>query len=138
MMEEKPARARGTTADRETRRLLGHLRDLVLDTDLPHRTIEHRAGLSPGYLAQLFAGNVDLKMAHVLGVLDAIGLPAASFFRALHPVPSAVRGVDLPADEELASVYGFGIESLERLRERLEHFEDALGGLDMSDRQETP
>ena len=122
-----------SSADRECQRLRQGLRDFVSDTDVPYRVLEDRAGLAPGYLAQILGGNIAITMTHVLRILDAIGTSPSSFFRRLHAVPTAIEGVDLSLDEGLANVYGFGIESLERLRERLERYEDALGGLDVGD-----
>lgn len=112
------------------------MRDLVADTDLSHRVLERRAALAPGYLAQILGGNIELKMRHVFSILDALGVQPAQFFRSLHAVPTSIEGIDLSLDEDLASVYGFGVESLERLRERLERFESAVGGLDVGDERE--
>lgn len=110
----------------ETRRVLAHLRDAVEDTDLGHAEIESRAGFSPGYLSQLFAANIELKITHVLALLAALEIDTAAFFQALFPRQRDTGGVHLPAHHDAASVYGFGIESLASLRQRLERFEDAL------------
>jgi len=111
---------------RANRHLLKHLRDVIADTGFTHRELEARTGLSRGYLSQLFANNITLKVSHVLLVLDALEIDPGSFFAALYPPPRWVSGVRLPADHDLASVYGFGIEALARVRQRLERCEGAL------------
>lgn len=130
MVEFDPSKA-DLDAQREVHRLRLRMRDLVTDSDLGNRAIEARAGFSPGYLAQLLSGNLELKLSHVLAVVTAVGESPARFFRRLHPVAAASGTVDLAEDRDLARVCGFGIESLSRLRRRLERFEDALGGLDV-------
>ena len=111
---------------RETRRVLARLRETIDDTSYSRREVEQRAGFSPGYLAQLFAENIELKMEHVISILIAAGHEPSRFLRALHPVPADGRRLRLPSDQDVASVYGFGIESLASLRERLDRFEGAL------------
>ncbi|RMH16031.1 MAG: XRE family transcriptional regulator [Acidobacteria bacterium] len=114
----------------ETRRVLRHLRDVIEDADMTQRQIESRAGFSRGYLSQLLAQNIDLKYRHVLAVLEAVGIAPATFFARVFPPPESRpprgRPLELPPDHQAANVYGFGIEAVQELRQRLERCEDAL------------
>ncbi len=110
----------------ETRRIIAILRDAVADADLGHSEVESRAGFSPGYLSQLLAANIELKLSHILAILAALEIDAATFFQASFPQRRDAGDIHLPAHHDAASVYGFGIESLASLRQRLERFEDAL------------
>jgi transcriptional regulator with XRE-family HTH domain len=53
--------------------------------DVPNRDIEKRLGVSPSYLSRLFSGAIDLKMDHILEIVDAIGLEPADFFHLAYP-----------------------------------------------------
>jgi len=121
----------------DIRRVLRHLRDLIEDTELTQAEIERRAGLSAGYLGQLLGGRVDLKFRHVLAVLAVLAVPASRFWGAVFPrahrqLPYLSHGhwpavtTQLGGQQEVVRLYGFGIESVERLRRRLESCESDL------------
>ncbi len=122
---------------REIRRVLRHLRDLIEDTELTQTAIEQRAGLSAGYLRQLLGGRVDLKFRHVLAVLAVLAVPPSRFWSSVFPrasqqLPYLSHGrwpaltTQLGGQQEVVRLYGFGIESVERLRRRLENCESDL------------
>jgi hypothetical protein len=69
----------------DIRRLANALRTLIRLSSVSHRHIERELGLSTGYLTRILAGQVQLRVIHVLGVCHIIGLPPASFFAALYP-----------------------------------------------------
>lgn len=120
-------------------RLLGHLRDLVEDSDVPRREIDRRLGYSEGYLSQLLAGTVDLKFRHLIGILDAVGCRPQDFFARTFPRPRPRPGPEterwtvgldkaLAADRDVVGIYGFGIDAVRELRRRLERCEARLFG----------
>ena len=126
----------------ETRRLLKRLRWMVQLSEATQHEIEVRAGFSRGYLSQMLNGHVEIKIWHLLTILDTIGVCPADLFFQLFPrrrsrvfeVLEAFRrssqSFDRPLVTELARLYGFGIESLEDLEDRLDRCEDVLTMLD--------
>lgn len=84
-------------AQDEVHRLLHVLRVAMRILEVTNRDIEKKMGLSYGYLSRLFAGNIELKVEHVLLISEILGLTPAEFFQLAYPrktVPpteSAVR-----------------------------------------------
>lgn len=126
---------------KETRRLIKWLRLVIGLSARNQREIEVRAGFSRGYLSQILGGRVDIKIWHLLVILDAIDTYPADFFFQLFPrrknrtlevlrcLRRRARGSDTPLVRDLARLYGYGLESLEDLDERLARCEDALAEL---------
>ena len=119
----------------EAVRALIELRRCIAQSDLSQRKIEDHAGFSRGYLSQLLARNLELKLWHVVAILDALEVPPGEFFRRVFPRSPrhALRGFQSssqPLSEEtddlLARLYGHGVESLEDLRSRLARCERAV------------
>lgn len=69
----------------EIQRLLHVLRVAMRMLDVTNREIEKRLGLSYGYLSRLFAGNIELKVEHILQISDVLGLTPAEFFQLAYP-----------------------------------------------------
>ncbi|MEM7349581.1 MAG: helix-turn-helix transcriptional regulator [Acidobacteriota bacterium] len=105
--------------------------------------IEQRAGFSSGYVSQMLNGHIEIKVRHLLVVLDAIEVRPAELFLQLYP-RRRDRASEVLATfkrrsgrfesslaRELARLYGYGIESLEDLEDRLERCEDVLSELDV-------
>lgn len=122
----------------ETQRLVQRVRLLVYLSKLTQREIERRIGFSRGYLSQLLGGTVEMKLWHLLAVLDTLDMDPGEFFsemfprrrhRSLEMLDDIQRGAKNPLNLELARLYGFGIESIDDFRERLERCEEALGEL---------
>lgn len=123
---------------KETRRLLKRLRVLIHVSARTQREIEQIAGFSRGYLSQILGGRAELKLRHLLMILEALDTCPADFFFQLFPrrrnrVLQALDGLrrdsrrfEQPLILDLARLYGYGIESLEDLERRLERCEDAL------------
>ncbi len=114
-----------------------HLRDLIEDSDVPRREIEARSGFSRGYLAQLLCGNIDLKLSHLARILDSLGTSPGHFFAELYPYwpprrRSARRRASLVVTRDVADIYGYGVESVRELRQRLERCEATLWELKTS------
>jgi transcriptional regulator with XRE-family HTH domain len=49
------------------------------------RALERRLGLSRGYLSSILSGRVELRQAHVMGVLLALGIHPSIFFDLAYP-----------------------------------------------------
>ncbi len=135
---------------RETQRLLKWLRFLIQISERSQQEIEHQSSFSRGYLSQILNGRVELKLQHVLRILETIDVsPAELFFQAFPRRKSRVpevlegfrqhsHGFERELTWDLARLYGYGIESLEDLEVRLEKCEDVLAGLtprEVSDRK---
>jgi transcriptional regulator with XRE-family HTH domain len=124
----------------EIRLILQELRRIIKRSDLNQREVEDLAGFSRGYLSQLLAGNLDLKVWHVLSVLKAFQIPPGEFFGRIYPARPPVNALEefaersMPVaedlDQALATLYRVGIESLSDLRQRLERCERALAELE--------
>ena len=69
----------------EVRRLTDALRTAIRLSRVSYRQIERDLGLSTGYLTRILAGQVQLRVTHLLSICHVIGLPAESFFAALYP-----------------------------------------------------
>ncbi len=122
----------------ETQRLLQRLRLLIQLSKHSQANIEERAKLSRGYLSQILNGHVEIKLWHLLVVLEALGVSPADLFFQLFPrhrsrVPEVLEGFRSSSEKmdkslmmELARLYGYGIESVEDLTERLGRCEEVL------------
>jgi transcriptional regulator with XRE-family HTH domain len=117
----------------------GALRRQIQASPLSQCRIEQRAGFSRGYLSQVLAGNLDLKLSHVLAVLEALGVAPGRFFAGLYPDirRTALATFRERRDRDLAHMprnmdafYDLGIESLSGLRQRLERCERAVEQLE--------
>ena len=64
--------------------LAQHLHLCIQARRLTLRAVERQLGMGVGYLGQLLRGNVDLKVKHLLGVLEAIGMEPEEFFSSLY------------------------------------------------------
>lgn len=124
--------------------VLEAIRTMIRRSDLSQRQVEEEAGFSKGYLSQLLAHNLDLKMWHVLAILEVFDIEPADFFEDVFPRPKRVtlggtaleNFVDssepLPGDVEAAinQLYRMGVESLQELRMRLGRCEKAVDQLE--------
>jgi transcriptional regulator with XRE-family HTH domain len=53
--------------------------------DVSNRDVEKKLGLSYGYLSRLFAGSIELKIEHILQIVQVLGLTPAEFFQLAYP-----------------------------------------------------
>lgn len=114
----------------EQNRALGHLRDLLEDSDLSQREVEERLGWSPGYLSRLLNGRVGLRLRHLEVLLEALGVAPGEYFGALFPPPPpAGRRPDFEVGDEVARVALLGTWAIHELARRVERCEWALGEL---------
>ena len=110
---------------------------MIERSQLSQRRVEEKVGFSRGYLSQLLAENLDLKVWHVLAVLEVFDLHPGEFFLKLYPVrrrpagrPPAAAPSGEEIDEVLERLYSLGAESLSRLRLRLVRCEQAVADLE--------
>lgn len=73
----------------EIQRLLQVLRVAMRILDVSNRDIEKALGLSYGYLSRLFSGAIELKVEHILQILEVLGLTPAEFFQLAYPRKAA-------------------------------------------------
>src|SRR5262245_31995466 len=66
-------------------RIASGLRTGLRVVGLSNRACERELGLSTGYLTRILAGQVQLRVAHVLDLCQMLDLPPAAFFSALFP-----------------------------------------------------
>ncbi|HYU35525.1 MAG TPA: hypothetical protein VEW48_25505 [Thermoanaerobaculia bacterium] len=74
-----------TPLEQEVKRVAAALRTAIRLSGVSHRHIERTLNISTGYLTRILAGQVELRVSHVLSVCGVIGLPAGNFFAALFP-----------------------------------------------------
>jgi hypothetical protein len=67
--------------DRDIRRMTRLLEALVRVQRMPLGELERRLDLGGGTLNRLFSGRIELKLRHVLLLLDAVGVKPLAFFR---------------------------------------------------------
>lgn len=126
-------------SDREITRILEEIRLRIEGSELSLRKVEAGAGFSRGYLSQLLARNLDLKVRHLLAILDVLGIQPAEFFASLYPVPPravlevlaerrAMSSRSTP-DGPLDDLLQLGVESFHDLRGRVERCERAVSRL---------
>ena len=66
--------------DDEVRRLARLLEALVQVERVPVRELERRLDLGGGTLNRIFSGKIELKVRHILLVLEALGIKPLAFF----------------------------------------------------------
>jgi transcriptional regulator with XRE-family HTH domain len=128
-------------------RIAAALRTAIRLSGISHRQVERELGLSTGYLTRILAGQVELRVRHVLDVCRVIGLSPDRFFGALFPLQDgpesmsrlerglaqlhAAPGRPAPPLGEAPAAAGDGrsrpvSELLRRLRQALDDLEAAL------------
>jgi transcriptional regulator with XRE-family HTH domain len=126
----------------ETEPALQEIRRMLKEAGLSQAALERRLGYSKGYISQLFGQNLDLKVSHVLAILDALECPPGDFFARAYPGKKKRRSAldefqhnSDPLAEEidylLAQLYKKSrIESLNDLQERLVRCEEGIARLE--------
>jgi hypothetical protein len=102
----------------EVGRVAAALRTAIRLSSVSHRHIERELRMSTGYLTRILAGQVQLRVNHVLGVCRVIGLPAGSFFAALYP-----PGESLPRHDPVRLIQEFR-DSLDQLKALLQESQE--------------
>ncbi len=79
-------------------RVLDTLKTVMRLLGVTNREVESRMGWSHGYLSRIFSGTIELRVEHVLRIVEIIGLDPAEFFDlafAVRPEPPTPRAVEL-------------------------------------------
>lgn len=86
--------------DEEIRRVAKVLEAVVKLSDFSTRELERRLELGGGTLNRIFTGKIDLKLRHVLLVLEVVGMKPERFFQLACARPAAGEegGSSLAAD----------------------------------------
>lgn len=95
--------------DEEIRRVAKVLEAVVKLSDFSTRELERRLDLGGGTLNRIFTGKIDLKLRHVLLVLEVVGMKPERFFQlaCARPATGEEGGSSLAA-EILESFQRFG------------------------------
>jgi len=75
--------------DEEIRRYGKMLEAVVKLSDLSTRELERRLDLGGGTLNRIFTGKIDLKLRHILLVLEVVGMKPERFFQLASARPAA-------------------------------------------------
>ncbi len=78
--------------DDEIRRCAKLLESLVRMGGMSARQLEERLGYGAGTVHRLFNGRIELKLRHVLLILEVVGIPPSQFFREVFPEDERPRG----------------------------------------------
>lgn len=70
---------------KEVERLITVVRTAIRLLGLTNREIERRLKLTPSYLSRLFAGNIELKVEHVVSIARALEMEPAELFSLAYP-----------------------------------------------------
>lgn len=127
----------------ETEPALQEIRRLLKEAGMSQRQLEDRAGFSQGYVSQLLGRNLDLKVKHVLAILDVLDQSLGEFFsraypdakkrrRALAGFQRASGPLTEEVNEVLGHLYKYGVESLNELRDRLVRCERSVARIEAS------
>lgn len=133
-------RERQEGSRRDVKPILEALRLMIRRSELSQRQVEEAAGFSRGYLSQLLAQNLDLKVWHLLSILDLFDEHPGDFFDRVRPgsrrpdplADFASRSAS-SGDELLDSIdrlYHVSVDSLSQLRRRLERVDGAMEELE--------
>ena len=71
----------------QTARLSQVLKTAIGALGFSLREVERRLGLSRGYLTRLFAGEMDLKIDHVVDIAGVLGVEPEEIFHLAFPIP---------------------------------------------------
>ena len=125
--------------EEEIQLVLQEIRRMIKRSEYSQRQVEEMAGFSKGYLSQLLARNLDLKVWHVLAILEVFKVSPSEFFERLYPAASRAAALESftdrseplvdDLDKAVNNLYRAGSESLNKLRERLQHCEEAIAEL---------
>ena len=125
-------------------KVLDRLRWRIQCSPLTQRTLERQLSFSKGYLSQVLRGHVDLKIDHLLALLEALEVEPRDFFAEVAEETLDSRGGDArggesrpceaaepawrPRAEDGAdrALFFAELQSLDEIRRRLARCEQAL------------
>jgi hypothetical protein len=71
--------------DEEVRRLAEVLATVLRVGNRTRQSVEEQLGMSSGYLSKILSGTVELRVRHILAILEAAGMEPGSFFELAYP-----------------------------------------------------
>lgn len=69
----------------DIRRCARMLESVVRMSGMSARQLEERLDYGAGTITRLFSGKIELKIRHILLILEEVGIPPAQFFREVFP-----------------------------------------------------
>ncbi|HEX2224354.1 MAG TPA: hypothetical protein VHN15_09120 [Thermoanaerobaculia bacterium] len=73
--------------DAEIRRLSRHLEALLRLRKVPIRALERQLGFGGGTMNRIFSGKIELKVRHILLILEVLDIEPARFFHHVYAEP---------------------------------------------------
>lgn len=77
----------GTRFQEEINHQAAILAEILHTQRASRRDVEAKLSLSRGYLSKLLAGEVDLKVSQVAGILEAVGFSLRAFYKLVYRFP---------------------------------------------------
>ncbi len=87
--------------DDEILRALRLLEVLIQAAGSSEEEMERRLGASQGYLGRLLSGGVELKLRHILSILQVLEIEPAQYFQSLYPSAPAASPAIQPGAIEM-------------------------------------
>lgn len=114
------------TIDEDVRRAARLLEALIQVTGVSREELERRLEASPGYVRRVLAGQVELKLRHILAILRVLEIEPNLFFQTLYPGAGPAGTVRIDELRQRLKDLGFngepaptrpevGMDDLERL-----------------------
>jgi transcriptional regulator with XRE-family HTH domain len=95
---------KGQTAQTsQTAHLRKVLRTAITSLGLSLKEVQQRMGVSGGYLTRLFAGEIDVKVDHVVAIAEVLGVEPEELFWLAFPPP---QGEPSPTALRLRAAFG--------------------------------
>jgi hypothetical protein len=110
-----------TDVDGTVKRVAAALRTAIRLSGLSHRQVERSLRLSTGYLTRILAGQVELKVWHVVSICQVIGFPLGNFLGFVFPPePVAEAEAHLSQPRALAAEASTAVHRASHLLKELE------------------
>jgi hypothetical protein len=78
--------------DSEIRRLAELLGTVVRVSDRTRQSLEQALGLGSGSMSKVLGGTVELRVRHILMILDVVGMEPGEFFQLAYPRKGQAEG----------------------------------------------
>jgi transcriptional regulator with XRE-family HTH domain len=73
------------TVEDEVRRATKLLETVMQTAGLTRKELDQRLGAGPGYVSQVLTGRMELKLRHILAILQVLDVDPSIFFQTLYP-----------------------------------------------------
>lgn len=115
--------ASGVTIEEEVRQAARLLESLIQAAGVPEDELERRLDVSPGYLGRLLAGEIELKLRHILSILRTLEIGPALFFESLYPEGPSGGTIRMDALQQRLEGLGLGEPSAARPQVEIQDLE---------------